>query len=176
MALKTATTYSRLAKNRPVALILISAAFYSAQVWASQEEWGVAVRNPSPSPDGSQVVFEADFDGKQGLWISNVSGTGLRKLTKDDEGDAEPAWSPRGDRIAFVSKRDGVSDIWLISPNGGSLVQLTRKQLNNEQPAWSPDGSKIAFVSARHGSSDIWIMNADGNLPKLRARIHQHCF
>ncbi len=146
----------------PVVLIILSSGFYSAQACASQEEWGVAVRRPSPSPDGTQVVFEADFDGQQGLWVSNMTGTGLRKLTKNAEGDAEPAWSPRGDAIAFVSTRGGVSDIWLISPKGGSLVQLTRNQLNNQQPAWSPDGSKIAFVSARHGSSDIWIMNADG--------------
>ena len=102
-----------------------------------------------------------------------MSGTGLRKLTKNAEDAAEPAWSPRGDAIAFVSTVNGVSDIWTISPDGGSLFRLTRNQLNHEQPAWSPDGSKIAFVSARYGSSDIWIMNADGtgqrrNLPKLR--------
>ena len=91
-----------------------------------------------------------------------MSGTGLRKLTKNAEDAAEPAWSPRGDAIAFVSTVNGVSDIWTISPDGGSLFRLTRNQLNHEQPAWSPDGSKIAFVSARYGSSDIWIMNADG--------------
>jgi dipeptidyl aminopeptidase/acylaminoacyl peptidase len=130
---------------------------------AKDEDAGVLVRHPSPSPKGDQLVFAADFDGQINLWIVGTDGTGLRKLTYNPLVDQEPAWSPDGTTIAFASTRGNTTDIWTIHADGSNLVQLTSQSLNNRQPAWSPDGKRIAFVSDRGGSNDIWIMNADGS-------------
>ncbi len=147
------------------AACLIACLSASSGISASQEEAGVVVRNPSPSPDGTQFVFEASFDGPLNLWVSTQSGA-IRKLTLNSGNDESPAWSPKGGAIAFSSSHNGVSDIWVIAPDGSGLRQLTANALNNRQPAWSPDGRMIAFVGDRAGSRDIWIMNADGSAPR----------
>ena len=136
-------------------------------VFASSEDVGVFVAHPSPSPDGTQVVFEANFSDVNGpinLWISRLNGTGLHQLTQNSSDDETPAWSPSGKFIAFSSSHQGVSDIWVIAPDGSGLKQLTSASLNNVQPSWYPDSGRIAFVSDRGGSRDIWTMNADGTV------------
>lgn len=128
---------------------------------AFDEGFGVVSKNPSASPSGQQIAFEADFDGPLNIWTSTIGGGSLHKLTNGIN-DEEPAWSPTGSAIAFVALGSATTDIWTIHPDGSGLAQLTSKSLNNRQPAWSPNGSQIAFVSDRGGTNDIWIMNADG--------------
>ena len=139
----------------------------STTAFSQESGGGVIGINPSPSPDGKQVVFSADFsspDSQLRLWIANIDGSGLRQLMTNTYAkiDEEPSWSPAGNTIAFSSFDGTNSNIWTVAADGSRLVQLTSGSLNNHFPVWSPDGQKIAFISDRGGSSDIWIMNADG--------------
>jgi Tol biopolymer transport system component len=145
---------------------ILSIAFLTSLVYASNEGTGVISKNPTVSPSGSEIAFEADFDGPLNIWISSINGGSLRKLTSGTIADEEPAWSPTGTAIAFASTGSATTDIWLIRPDASGLTQLTTKALNNRQPAWSPNASQIAFVSDRGGTNDIWIMNADGMSPR----------
>jgi dipeptidyl aminopeptidase/acylaminoacyl peptidase len=135
--------------------------FMAASVHAFDEGFGVMSKNPSFSPSGNEIAFEADFGGPLNIWASTIGGANLRKLT-NGVSDEEPAWSPTGTAIAFASLGSAATDIWTIRPDGSGLTQLTSKSLNNRQPAWSPNASLIAFVSDRGGTNDVWIMNADG--------------
>ncbi|MEZ4521594.1 MAG: META domain-containing protein [Thermomicrobiales bacterium] len=58
---------------------------------------------PSWSPDGTRIAFNRG----QGIWVINVDGTGLQRLTDSPFSDEGPVWSPDGTQIAFVSNRDG---------------------------------------------------------------------
>lgn len=44
------------------------------------------------SPDGTQIVFTSDKDGNDELYIVNVEGTGLRRLTNNKAMDCCPDW------------------------------------------------------------------------------------
>ena len=140
-------------------------------VSASDDKAGVSAQEPSPSPDGKQVVFAADYDSPTligtTIWICNIDGTGLRRLggAPPLQVGAEPSWSPDGKTIAFSSVNANESYIWAAALDGTSLIQLTRHTLHNTQPTWSPDGTRLAFASDRGGSRNIWMMNADGSSP-----------
>ncbi len=58
------------------------------------------------SPDGSQVIFNAEAPehvGRRDLYIVNSNGTGLRKLVESARGIGTADWSADGERIAFVA-------------------------------------------------------------------------
>ena len=58
------------------------------------------------SPDGNVVAFDATINGDSGIFLINVDGTSLKKLTDGHH----PVWSPDGSHISF-EKEDG--NLWI---------------------------------------------------------------
>ncbi len=80
---------------------------------------------PSLSPDGSRVAFMSRREGENwDIYVSNVDGSGLQRLTQDDAQDGLPVWSPDGNAIAFVSDRGGIWAVWVMTPDGKGISQL----------------------------------------------------
>ncbi|MEM7032095.1 MAG: FHA domain-containing protein [Chloroflexota bacterium] len=87
----------------------------------------------SISPDGTQVAFMSRRDDNWDIYVVNIDGTGLRRLTRDAADDGLPTWSPDGRAIAFVSNRGGPWAIWAMTARGTGIRQLFTMQ-------GSPDG------------------------------------
>jgi Tol biopolymer transport system component len=52
------------------------------------------------------------------IWIYDLKGPQVRRLTFDPGIDAMPMWSPEGTRLAFTSSRGQLFDIYM-KPAGG---------------------------------------------------------
>lgn len=120
------------------------------------------VRNPSWSPDGRWLAFEADFDGFREIYRVDADGSAPQRLTRNPEGNFEPAVSPDGRFIAFTSSRDGVNQIYRMRADGSDQRRLAAFHRDEWGAAWSPDGGRIAFVSRREGADRVFVMRADG--------------
>jgi Tol biopolymer transport system component len=117
---------------------------------------------PAVSVSG-QIAFVSTRDGNPEIYVTNIDGSGLIRLTNDPAGDFAPAWSPDGSRIAFYSERDGNAEIYVMNADGTGLTRLTDNPANDYNPSWSPDGTNIAFHSHRYlGAGRIFVMNTDG--------------
>lgn len=125
-----------------------------------------------------RLAFERTVDGNTDVYVMNVDGSGLTRLTDDPGWDGTPAWAPSGDQIAFASERQGAPVIYVMNADGTDLRALTGPEYASLMPVWSPDGKQIAFASTRSykiqveggtASTDagleIWVMNADGSNP-----------
>lgn len=130
---------------------------------------------PTPFGGGGQLVFmgEPSPDNRE-VYVMNVDGSGLARLTNDPASDTGPVWSPNGTKIAFISDRSSkpsMYDIYVMNADGTGVTNLTQSlAARDTSPTWSPDGSRIAFVSGRNSSApmDIYVMNSDGTgLTKL---------
>jgi hypothetical protein len=109
---------------------------------------------PALSPDGKKIAFSGIRDGSQGLFVANIDGTELKRLTQNQLRGGDPAWSPDGTKIAFsssVTNEQGRPSVQLFVMNAdGSGVQRVTTGAGGSAAgalfaSWSPDGSSIAF-------------------------------
>jgi dipeptidyl aminopeptidase/acylaminoacyl peptidase len=109
------------------------------------------ITEPQPSPQGDRAVFVVrvtDMEANRGrtdLWMVNLDGTGLIRLTSDPASDSNPRWAPDGKSVYFLSTRSGSSQVWRIPAAGGDAVQVTNLPLDVSSLTVSPDGSRLAF-------------------------------
>ena len=79
--------------------------------------------SPSLSPDNTQLVFVGSSMISEGsfvywntdIYVCNIDGTGLRRLTYHAADDLSPVWSKDGNYIYFISQRgsaNGIANIW----------------------------------------------------------------
>ncbi len=80
---------------------------------------GSSETNPESSPDGRQLAFMSRRDGNWEIYVADLDGSGLRRLTHHPANDGLPTWSPDGKYLAFVSDRDGQWAIWVLPAGGG---------------------------------------------------------
>jgi Tol biopolymer transport system component/imidazolonepropionase-like amidohydrolase len=134
------------------------------------------VRQPSWSPDGRRIAFQAYRDSTWQIWTVNADGKELKPVTSSAYDDREPAWSPDGARIAFASDRSGSYDIWILTVATGAVQQITAARSNEFMPSWRSAG-EIAYVSDRRekpgiyavpvapsGAPETFVASADGAL------------
>lgn len=128
---------------------------------------GVVEGSPSWSPDGGRIVFATDRDGGfPEIYIMELAGGTVTRLTSNSFVDSDPAWSPDGGRIAFSRCcPDGSREIYVMNVDGTGETNLTQSPEHEAEPAWSPTGFRLAFVSfpAEGGNKDIFLMHVDGS-------------
>ena len=122
--------------------------------------------SPSCSPTGPRVVFESTRDKAAGadLWIVNLDGSGLRRLTSGPMATyaRTACWSPDGRQIAYETNASGSSALFVIAESGGVPWQLTPDTGYAGHPDWSPDGIWIALEASRDGMMNFFVIPADG--------------
>ena len=69
---------------------------------------------PRMSPDGKRIAFVSTRDGNYELYVVDVDGTNLIRITHNAERDDFPDWHPEGKHLVSVSERAGRKDLYLF--------------------------------------------------------------
>jgi Tol biopolymer transport system component len=112
-------------------------------------------------------------DSPVGIFVINVDGSGLRRLTPKklilDESGFAGSWSP-SDEILIVAHEGagGPKRIWIVNADGGAprpLPITLACEFGCYSPSWSPDGTSIVFAGSNGPGETIYIARADGTDP-----------
>jgi hypothetical protein len=129
---------------------------------------------PALSPDRTRVVFSSNRGGSYDLYLMDVDGRNLRRLTTDPGTEWEPVWTPDGSRIVYTGIPQGAqAQLHVLRPDGHPPQALTAGPGSNQAPAVSADGQTLAFVSTRDGNQEIYLMPIEGGEARRVTRTGQ---
>src|SRR4030095_1325826 len=141
---------------------------YTSQLWIVSTEPGATPRQltftkegasqPAWSPDGKQLAFVRNVDGRPQIFILSFAGGETMQLTKFKYGASAPRWCPDGKQIAFaatVRPKDLMNDSLL---NPGKKVPAW----SMEQPGYNKNEQMISSVAKP---------NPDGSMNEVRAYL-----
>ena len=140
--------------------------------------------SPRWSPDGREIGFLSDRDGKKQIYVISLAGGEARGVSKSETPVIAFKWTPDGKNLVYtasdadpkemkdrkekygefeiVKSEYEMNHLWL-QPLEGKATQLTSgKAFSVTGFSISPDGSKIAFGAAANptpgssGSSDLY--------------------
>ena len=102
-------------------------------------------RYPRISPDGKLIAFTGNYDGNNDVYVMNIHGGDIKRLTFHPEFDQVIGWHPVKNKIMFTSTRDHFrfSKLYLISPDGTGEEEMLFHNIANA--SFSPDGNQIAY-------------------------------
>lgn len=133
---------------------------------ADGTEWIKLLHIPSSSvadialsPDGTHIAFTSFQDDKVDIYVINIDGSDMKRLTYNHSSNWKPSWSPDGSKIAFTARTDRYFNVYVMNADGSEMKSLTPDLRASMNPTWSPDGKQIAFQS----DGQIFVMNADGS-------------
>lgn len=155
---------------------------YRTQIWIARVAGGDSYAltaskksstSPEWSPDGKQIAFLSDREGKQQVYLISPHGGEAVKLTSSETGVSSFQWAPDGKTIAFaatdpespamkqrkekygefeiVQKDYAMTHLWTIAPRAGATAErLTEGNAFNVGGfRWSPDSTRIACSATR---------------------------
>ncbi len=132
-----------------------------------------AVAGPQISPNGRMIVFSVTESfleqGKTNadVYVMNLDGSDLRKLTTSPAADYSPAWMPDGKSILFISTRKDGPQVWRLPIDGGEAEQVTHISTGVGNLVVAPNGDGFLFAS------DVYPeFGADDALNKERDELH----
>lgn len=134
------------------------------------------VSEPRVSPDGKRVLFGVSYESvpqnksNRDLYVMNIDGTGVTRITKTAQSENSAVWIDNGTRIAFVYAEKGTSpQLWVMNADGTERHAATNIEGGIEGFLLSPDQSKVVLIRTvkyNRTASDIY-----PDLPKATGRV-----
>ncbi|HLP75341.1 MAG TPA: hypothetical protein VK327_00345, partial [Candidatus Paceibacterota bacterium] len=125
--------------------------------------YGGSSISPSVSPDGRRVAMILSKGGSPDVYVSDLDGGNLKRLTTTREDESSPCWSADGKWICFATKLHERRSLCKVPAAGGPVQRINIPgALNPSEPEFSPDGKWLAFTTQYRSGFTICVAPAEG--------------
>ena len=133
------------------------------------------VSSPQVSPDGHKVLFGISYESLEEnksnneLYVINIDGTNLTRLTRTAESEGNAVWINGGKQIAFTAAKDEKQQLWVMNADGSDRKCISSAENGIEGFLFSPDEKKVVLISTikyNRTAQDVY-----PDLPQANARI-----
>jgi Tol biopolymer transport system component len=145
----------------------------------------------SYSPDGTKIVFASNRRAYQkgmsdrekelfaidpasaiDLYLMNVDGSDVRRLTDSIGYDGGPFFSPDGSRICWrrFNEDGATAEIYTMSTDGSDVKRLTSLSAMSWAPYFHPSGKYLIFATNLHGFAnfELYLVDTAGKQQPVR--------
>jgi serine/threonine-protein kinase len=118
---------------------------------------GIAV-----SPDGTRLAVNVGEATADDIWVKQLDGGPVSRVTFHDGQDSRPRWTPDGQSLMFISRRADARNLYVKRADGtGSAETLLDLEPDINEGVWSPDGTWLVIrtgglATGAVGNRDIW--------------------
>ncbi|HEY1218316.1 MAG: hypothetical protein ABSE42_16600 [Bryobacteraceae bacterium] len=138
--------------------------------------------SPAISPDAATLAFvrqspdrsehEGDGDDANGgdIFLSDLSGNNLRRLTFENTSIHGIAWSADGRDLIYAASRVAGEKLWRVDASGGSPRNVLAGGRNPGFPAVAPAGRRLAFTETPSLDA-IWRVDLTASDPASSAHL-----
>lgn len=125
-----------------------------------------------PLSDRERAVFELDPASMVDLYIMDVDGSNLRRLTDTLGYDGGPFFSPDGKRICWrrFSEDGATAEIFTMNIDGSDVKRLTSMGAMSWAPFFHSSGDYLVYTTNVHGFAnfELYLVRADGQGEPVR--------
>ncbi|MFJ9828217.1 hypothetical protein ACIRSU_28205 [Streptomyces sp. NPDC101160] len=119
--------------------------------------------DPAWSPDGTRIAYSKPVGTQRELYVADVDGSPVKRLTHTTADEFHPTWSPDGGSLAY-SRADasGHSRLMRIALSTLAQTPITLAGSQDWTPDWSR-GNRIVFSRLDStGFSHLYVVRPDG--------------
>jgi len=159
----------RLARGSRTAVVQI--ANPDSDIWAINLDRGTRSRltfsgfsrYPVPSPDGTRMAYSSYGEGRNGLFVAGIDGSGEKRLTTTTWPHYPTAWTPDNRMVVYDNHERGRLEVWMIRADGQETGQpVISGAFDVRSARFSPDGRWVSFVSNESGRDEVYVREFNG--------------
>ncbi|MEV5880555.1 hypothetical protein AB0L75_41550 [Streptomyces sp. NPDC052101] len=119
--------------------------------------------DPAWSPDGKRIAYDKPVGSQREIYVADIDGTHVTRLTHTAADDLHPTWSPDGQYLAFNrADASGNSRVMRIRLSTLAQTAVTAAGSHDWAPDWS-HSNRIAFSRVdSSGFAHLYLVRPDG--------------
>ncbi len=115
-------------------------------------------------PFNAKIAFISNRSGRKELYLSDVDGKDVVRLTDHRSIVLNPDFSPIGKELIYTSYKNGEPHLYRKEIYTGKEARISRQKGLNIGGRYRFDGREIALSLSRDGNSELYLIGASGSI------------